>query len=114
MNLNVTPQDLTPAEFRVTELYTVRYRTAKEISVLLGKSISTVKNQLNSVFVKADVHKDTELTAWFIFTRYIACILFLILTTYSIFQDTPMIRTSRTVKTCRTSKTKRNDLEIEI
>lgn len=51
---------LSPAETRVARLY-AGGATQREIALRLGVSISTVRNQLTSVYLKLDVHSKLEL-----------------------------------------------------
>ncbi len=69
MNTSLSFKDLTLAERNVGELYAWGM-TVKEIAMKLGKSISTVKNQLVSIFLKTQTTKGTEFAAWYFCTRF--------------------------------------------
>lgn len=131
MNTNLTYNDLPTAEREVAHLYAWGL-TVKEIAVKRSKSVSTVKNQLFNVFAKADIHKDTELTAWYFCTRFkisldyspihraiTSICLLMLLALGSVNNDNPFVRVrtvnagaSRTVR-ARTGRGRKNESDYE-
>jgi len=55
---------LTPAELRVVE-HVVKFGSYKDVARKLGVSVSTVRNQLHTVYSKLGIHSKSELTKVF-------------------------------------------------
>jgi len=60
-----TPFGLTPAEYRVL-LFRGDGRSPKEIAGLIGVSVETVRSQMNGIFSKTDVKRQSELVRLFL------------------------------------------------
>jgi DNA-binding CsgD family transcriptional regulator len=105
--------------------------TKKEIAQRLNRSEHTVRTQLQNVFLKAGVKKDTELSAWYFCSRFnisldlsplkrsLTAIVLLVLMLTSIESNqvfrirTARSRTTTSARMTRT-RTKRSEYEIEI
>jgi len=69
MNTAIKFQDLSPVHREITRLY-VMGKTKKEIAQQRHRSLSTITNQLAAIFLKLEIHKDTELAVWYFRTIY--------------------------------------------
>lgn len=69
MNATATLSDLTKRELEVTELLALG-ASKKEIATKLFISERTVENHARSIYQKVGVSKVSELSAWFISTKY--------------------------------------------
>lgn len=114
MNLNAT---LTPREQEITRLLALG-ATKKDVANQLRTSVRTVETQVRSIFVKAEVTKVNELTAWWFCKSFnitldfsplkravTAMALLLIMLASSVFSDSQDYRLSRArSRTCQTMR----------
>lgn len=120
MNVSVTYNDLTEIEREIADLYVFGY-TKKEIAAFRGRSIYTIVNQLDRIFKKIGVRKDTEMATWYYCTRFhisidispikrtfISACMLVLLSTSMVFDQAPMLRTVRTRNITRTSQGRRS------
>ena len=61
--------DLSPAELAVARLLAWGY-TQKEIAAKLFRSVHTISTELKNIYSKLSIHKETDLTRWYIFKEY--------------------------------------------
>jgi DNA-binding NarL/FixJ family response regulator len=64
MNTAIRYHDLPTVQREVVRLY-VMGKTKKEIAQYRNRSLSTITNQLAVIFLKLEIHKDTELVLWY-------------------------------------------------
>jgi DNA-binding CsgD family transcriptional regulator len=95
--------DLSPAELRVARLLSWGY-TQKEIADKLNRSIHTIATELKNIYKQLGIHKETDLTRWYIFKEYsimdnpfkkILAVFFLVLSLTLIFSEQSTVRVFR-------------------
>lgn len=127
MNLSVSFTDLPLIEREVAEMYALGL-TKKEIANKRHRSLRTIENQLRVIFSKLSIRKDTELTAWYFCSRYkltfklsplarqIIALSFFAIICLGIYNETSMLRASRSNSIARSIRgnriSRRNDFYI--
>jgi DNA-binding CsgD family transcriptional regulator len=95
--------ELSPRELNITRLLAWGY-TVKEIANMLNRSIFTISSHLRNIYEQLGIHKETDLTRWYIFKEYgiadnpfkkIVCVLFLVLSISMILDDCNAMRMFR-------------------
>lgn len=101
--VSTTDQILSPAESRIARLLAWGY-TQKEIGSRLFLSPLTISVHLRNIYRKLAIHKETDLTRWWIFREYaiadnplkkVIAVFFLVLTCTVILSENNMVRVFR-------------------
>jgi DNA-binding CsgD family transcriptional regulator len=128
MNTSITYNDLSKIEREIADMYISGY-TKKEIAAYRDRSYFTINNQIDKLFKKTEVRKDTEFACWYFVTRFhisfdlsplrravISIFLLTILTASTILESSPFYRvrsirarTTRTEQVRRVRRVRRND-----
>ena len=95
--------ELSPRELQIARLLAWGH-TQKEIADKLGISPLTVTGHMKNIYRQLDIHKETDLTRWYLFKEYcindnpfkkVIVMLFLVLSCYMIADDKNMLRVFR-------------------